>query len=153
MNAHPDDLTSICDWLHAWEQYIADVDVDGARVLFHEDVVGFGTKENLVVGLDELLLKQWAPTWQTIKDYGFDLDALRTIVSPDRLTSVAIVTWHSTGFDENGAPFERPGRATIALERAAVTAPWRCLHTHMTLKHGVPRFSQRPARRQVVTPA
>ena len=35
-------------------------------------------------------------------------------------------------FDAEGAPFPRPGRATVVLVREAPGAPWKGRHTHLS---------------------
>jgi ketosteroid isomerase-like protein len=54
--------------------------------------------------------------------------------------AVAIAPWTSTGFHEDGAPFDRPGRATIALARQP-DGRWLGVHSHMSLARGVPQDS------------
>ena len=48
----------------------------------------------------------------------------------------AAVPWTSTGFDENGTAFDRPGRATVTFRRDG--ARWLGVHTHFSLKPGTP---------------
>lgn len=48
--------------------------------------------------------------------------------------------WTSTGFHRDGAPFDRPGRATIALARQP-DGHWLGVHSHMSLRRGVPQES------------
>jgi hypothetical protein len=61
--------------------------------------------------------------------------------------AVAIVPWVSTGIGADGTRFDRPGRATIVLERDAITDPWVGTHTHFSLARGVPQntFGRREA--------
>jgi hypothetical protein len=66
---------------------------------------------------------------------------MQVVVSPDRLLAVAITGWDSTGIDEQGDRFERPGRATVVLRRASITDSWVGLHTHFSLGLGVPQKS------------
>ena len=55
------------------------------------------------------------------------------IPSADGNSATGIITWNSRGFDESGAPFPRPGRATIVLARADAAAPWKGMHTHFSV--------------------
>jgi ketosteroid isomerase-like protein len=48
--------------------------------------------------------------------------------------------WTSTGFYEDGMPFDRPGRATIVLARQP-DGRWLGVHSHMSLARGVPQDS------------
>ena len=77
-------------------------------------------------------------------DFRFNGDALQCLVSPDRIMACAAVTFSSTGFDQAGEPFDRPGRATIALNQAGPDAPWRATHIHFSLNMGVPQESFSP---------
>jgi hypothetical protein len=58
---------------------------------------------------------------------------------------VAMATWASTGYHEDGSTFDRPGRCTIVLRRNSVDAPWYGVHGHFSLKRGVPQQSFGPA--------
>jgi hypothetical protein len=48
--------------------------------------------------------------WPTIDHFRCRLDDMRTIVSADRLTAVGMIIFDSTGYNEDGAPYDRPGR-------------------------------------------
>jgi ketosteroid isomerase-like protein len=87
--------------------------------------------------------------WPRIEDFQFLVGLMKVVLSPDRLVATAAVPWDSTGFDEDGRTFPRPGRATIVLCRTDVAAPWRCIHTHFSLARGVPphTFGRRPTAR------
>jgi hypothetical protein len=52
-----------------------------------------------------------------------------------------LVTWTSTGFNDAGAAYERPGRTTALFVRDAVGDPWLAIHTHVSLFRGVPQKS------------
>ena len=86
-------------------------------------------------------------TWPAIEDFAFLSDDLHVRMSPDGLMAVAIVPWCSTGIDVEGNRFDRPGRATIVLERSATDRPWVGTHTHFSLARGVPQstFGRREA--------
>ena len=90
-------------------------------------------------GLDALEAGQWRSIWPTIKEFKFLTDNVDAIISEDRLMCYAAVLWSSVGVRENGEHYDRPGRATVALKRADVNAPWRGYHTH---------FSEFPQERQ-----
>ena len=62
------------------------------------------------------------------------------MASPDALMAVAIAPWSSTGFHQDGTPFDRPGRATIVLARQP-DGRWLGVHSHMSLARGVPQDS------------
>ncbi len=138
---NPADQRAILDWLGTWGGYVANRDFASARDLFAPDVIGFGTYSDFVVGLENLEREQWRKVWPMIADFRFDLESAWTETSPDRLTAVLATRWFSTGFDEHGERFERPGRCTVTLRRAAVDEQWRGTHTHFSLDRGVPSQS------------
>lgn len=129
----PADKSSIRQWYDEWSACVADLDFARARDLFAEDVLGFGTFMDFVEGLDALEVNQWRAIWPTIKDFRFKTESLRVSVSPDRKHAVAMLPWESTGFDANGVPYDRPGRATAVLVRGSVEQPWQGIHTHFSL--------------------
>ncbi len=133
LSASPADHAAIGDWFAAWGGFVAAVDFTGARALFDPRVIGFGTFADTVAGLDSLEHEQWRSIWPTIRDFRFVPESLQCATSPDRLLAFAAITWRSTGFDNAGNPFDRPGRATVALARADRHAPWRGVHTHFSL--------------------
>ena len=135
------DTAAIRDWFATWGGFVAAVDFESARPLFDPAVIGFGTFMDTVTGLDNLEQRQWRSIWPTIRDFRFNLDSLKCVVSEDRLLAVAAITWSSTGIGEDGTPFDRPGRATVGLVRAAPDAPWRGMHTHFSLNPGTPQTS------------
>ena len=135
------DVQAIADWFSTWDKLVDGVDFVPARELFDGDVIGFGTRMDTVKGLERLEQDQWRRVWPTIDGFRFDLDTLECIISPDRLQGVGIVVWHSTGYEENGEPFDRPGRATVIFRRDAIGDPWKGIHTHISLNPGTPQRS------------
>ena len=136
----PDEL-SVQQWIDAWGAEVAAVRLTNARSRFSDDVVAFGTFADVVVGLDSLFRDQWSQVWPKIEDFVFLTDEMQTLVSPDRLMAVAVVGWSSTGIDEHGERFPRPGRATVVLSRPTVDADWSGVHTNFSLGRGVPQAS------------
>lgn len=126
-----DDKSSIRDWFAQWSGFVAAVDFDSARALFLPTVIGFGTYKDAVHGLDRLEAEQWRSIWPTIRDFSFDLDSLEVLMSPDGQQGVALIGWDSTGIDEDGQPYPRPGRATVVLNR--VGDAWLGAHTHLSV--------------------
>ena len=131
----------LCRWFDTWAGHVRDRDFETARNLFHPEVVGFGTHMLIVEGLDHLETEQWRNVWPTIENFHFLTDQLRAGTSNDGLLAWAVVPWHSTGFTENGAAFERPGRATVLFSRDHWDEPWRAIHTHISLAPGTPQRS------------
>jgi ketosteroid isomerase-like protein len=141
-NATREDQVAIKDWFDQWGAMVATRRFDDARALFHPDAIGFGTWMDLVEGLDQLEGKQWRSIWGTIKDFHHQTDVhLKVIVSPDRLMANGLVTWTSTGFNEDGSAYERPGRTTGTFVRAALGNTWLAIHTHVSLFRSVPQKS------------
>jgi ketosteroid isomerase-like protein len=129
---------SVVEWVAEWGAEVAAADVRAGRRRFDEDLVAFGTYADVVVGRDAVEAAQWMQIWPAIEDFEFLLEDLRVRLSRDGLMSVAIVPWISTGIDADGKRFDRPGRATIVLERDAIGEPWLGTHTHFSLARGVP---------------
>jgi len=139
--------SSVVAWIAAWGSEVAAADIRSGRERFDDDLVAFGTHADVVVGRRAVEAGQWSQIWPAIEDFEFLLDDLRVRMSADRLMAVAIVPWSSTGIDANGDRFDRPGRATIVLERNAIGDPWVGTHTHFSLARGVPQttFGRREA--------
>ena len=129
----PNLVASVRDWVAAWGTEVAAVDMTTARDRFAADVVAFGTYAEAVRGLDRLEAEQWRNVWPTISGFAFRVDELIVIASADGTQAVAVVPWDSVGIDADGSRFDRPGRATIVLERRSASEPWRGVHTHFSL--------------------
>jgi ketosteroid isomerase-like protein len=126
-------VASVRDWVAAWGTEVAAVDMTSARDRFADHVVAFGTYAEAVRGLDRLEAEQWRNVWPTIAGFAFRVDELIVIASADGTQAVAVVPWDSVGIDADGTRFDRPGRATIVLERASASEPWAGVHTHFSL--------------------
>jgi hypothetical protein len=74
------------------------------------------------------------------------MDDIRALVSPDRLFAIGVGVFDSTGYHEDGLPYERPGRTTVALSRRRIGEDWVADHTHMSLFRDVPSrsFGKKP---------
>ena len=72
--------------------------------------------------------------------------AARVLVSADNTMATVVVPWTSTGYHQDGATFDRPGRATMVFGKQNGT--WLCTHSHMSLNRGVPQqsFANRPVK-------
>jgi len=136
-----DDLPALRHWFDRWGSLVAAVDFETARDLFRDDVVGFGTHMDLVQGIVALETQQWRRVWPTIKDFRFHSETMEARVSPDRLMAVGLCVWSSTGFHEDGSPFDRPGRASVVFRRDDINLPWLANHTHISLNPGTPQKS------------
>lgn len=99
------------------------MDFDTASTMFDPAVVGFGTRAEVAVGLDELRTQQWGHVWPAITNFAFDVDGATTQVSDDGSQGVIWATWSSEG---------RRGRATVVLVRRQDA--WLGVHTHFSLR-------------------
>lgn len=128
------------DWLERFAACVREVDYATARPFWHSDVVIFGTYQELVKSLATWTDLQWENVWPRTAEFRFDLANTMVMASPNGAMAVAIAPWTSTGFHEDGAPFDRPGRATIVLARQP-DGRWLGVHSHMSLARGVPQDS------------
>lgn len=132
-----DPLPAVEEWFSRLSRYCANVDYQAARAIFADDVVSFGTKAEVVTGLDRLVAEQWRGIWPNISDFRIDLGSVRGSGAGNLAWGVAV--WTSTGYDQQHQPFNRPGRATIVLERRGPDRAWQCVHSHFSLNPGTPQ--------------
>lgn len=139
------DRESVKQWFDGWGGEVDAVDFETARARFHDAVIGFGTWMDMVEGRERLEAEQWRSIWPTIRDFHHCTeDSLKVTVSADRRLAVGLVIWTSSGFDEDGRTYDRPGRTTAVLVREDPQAPWQAIHTHVSLYRGVPQKSHGP---------
>ncbi|HUN50294.1 MAG TPA: nuclear transport factor 2 family protein [Candidatus Sulfotelmatobacter sp.] len=140
MAAHPDDIARIRRWFERLAHHVGEVDFAGARPLFADDLVAFGTVAEFVTGRAAVEQAQWRNVWPHIDGFCWRPD-IRAIVAADRLSATGMAVFDSTGYGAEGRAYARPGRATVAFRRAGVDADWLAQHTHMSLFPGVPTRS------------
>ena len=133
-----EDLAAVRAWFDTLGKHCRAVDYEGARPIFADDMIAFGTFTDFMHGRDLAEQKQWRNVWGTIRNFRVDLDKVEAIVSADRLTAVGIGVWTSEGFHPNGDPFERGGRATVVMGRKKPGDSFVATHTHLSLKRGTP---------------
>ena len=133
-----DDLAAVRAWFETLARHCRAVDYEGARAIFAEDMVAFGTFTAFMQGRDLAEHKQWRNVWGTIRNFRVTLDTVEAIVSADRLTAIGLGVWSSDGFYPNGDHFDRGGRATVGLGRKKVGDPFVATHTHLSLNRGTP---------------
>ncbi len=126
-------------WLETFSSYVRDVDYASARPLFHPRILAFGTHQDVLPSLDAWVNTQWDNVWPKTDDFRFDLDATHVLASADGTMAVVIAPWTSTGFDPDGKPFDRPGRATMIFNK--IDGAWIGVHSHLSLNRGVPQSS------------
>ena len=136
-----DDLAKVRAWFDTLSTHCRAVDYEGARPIFAEDMIAFGTFTDFMHGRDLAEQKQWRNVWGTIRNFRVDLDKVEANVSADRLTAVGIGVWTSDGFHPNGDPFERGGRATVVMGRNKPGDSFVATHTHLSLNRGTPERS------------
>jgi ketosteroid isomerase-like protein len=132
MSGSPTVHEEVTGWFRHLERCVRAVDFEGARPIFVDEAVGFGTFGAMLDGLDALVAGQWQQIWPNIEGFTFDLETLRFGTGGGLVW--AICRWDSIGRDASGATFDRPGRATVILERR--DGALKALHTHFSL---VPR--------------
>lgn len=140
--AQPDDIAGVTAWFDTLATHVRDVDFAGARPIFSPDMIAFGTFTDFMTGREAAEQQQWRNVWQHIDNFRFRPD-IRAIVSPDRLQAVGMAIFDSTGYRQDGTPYDRPGRATVVLVRADIASPWLAQHTHLSLFRDVPTRSFR----------
>ena len=143
--------TFVC-WLETFSGYVRDVDYAAARPLFHPDALAFGTHRDIISGLAAWQSTQWDNVWPKTSDFRFDTAITRVLVSSDETMATVIAPWTSTGYSQDGTPFDRPGRATMIFQK--VDGAWLCTHSHMSLNRGVPQqsFANRPVKSKLAKP-
>jgi hypothetical protein len=144
----PDDAAGVTAWFETLAAHVREVDFAGARAIFAPGMIAFGTFTDFMTGRDAAELRQWRNVWPHIDGFGWRPD-IKAIVSPDRLQAVGMGVFDSTGYRQDGTPYDRPGRATVVLVRPRTDAPWLAQHTHLSLFRDVPTrsFKNKPEKR------
>ena len=147
---NPDDAATVRAWFHRLAGHVQAVDFAGARSIFAPDMIAFGTFSDFMTGRDAAERHQWRNVWHHIDGFRWRPD-IRVIVSPDRLQAVGMGVFDSTGYQQDGTAYDRPGRATIVFIRPDASAAWVAQHTHMSLFRDVPTrsFGNKPEQRAV----
>jgi len=134
----PDDRAAVRIWFDSLATHCRAIDYEGARPIFADDLIAFGTFTDFMKGRELTEKQQWRNVWGTIRNFRFNLDTVEAIVSADRLTAIGMAVWSSDGFYPNGDRFDRGGRATVGLGRQKVSDPFVATHTHLSLNRGTP---------------
>ena len=122
---HPE----IHEWLRWFAEVVRSRDLEAAKVRFRDDCLAFGTLVTQARGKEALAENQWAPIWNTTRDFDFDYSTLE--VMREGNLAVAALLWSS--HDCQGAEPHplREGRATVVLRQTA--DGWVAVHTHFSL--------------------
>jgi hypothetical protein len=100
---HADDMRLIRDWFTRLSRHVQAIDYEGARPIFAEDMIAFGTFTDFMHGRDLAEREQWRNVWGSIRNFRWR-DNIEGIVSADRLTAVGMGI-----FDSDGLPRPRHG--------------------------------------------
>ena len=122
-------------WLKKWERLINATDFAGARPLFSEQVVSFGTFAEILNGLDELESEQWRVIWPTIADFTFQEPKIFCFDDASGIAGI-IALWRSKCRRKDGGWYLRKGRATLILKQER--GELRCIHSHLSMEPGIP---------------
>lgn len=133
----------IANWLEVFTKCVQQQDYDAGRKLFLSDIVCFGSHADILIGIDELVERQWKKIWPHITGFQYELDRLVCKFSDDFSAACAVVPWVSTGYFESGAAYDRPGRVSIFFVRPPAQRGWLASHTHHSLNPGIPQHSIR----------
>ena len=148
---HPeeDDVVGVRRWFQRLQMCVQMIDFVGARPLFAEDVVTFGTFSAFTLGREATETEQWRHVWSRIDGFRWRLEDLRVIISGDRHTAVGMALFESVGYTEDGTSYDRPGRCTVVLGRATIEQDWVAQHIHASLFQGIPArsFGTKPEHR------
>jgi len=115
-------------WLRSFSRAVREVDYATGRSMFAEDVVSFGSINEMLDGLDELESRQWRNVWGVTRGFEFDYSSIRICADGDQAWAVAL--WSSQGRNHKGW-FNRQGRSTFIFERR--DGRWVAVHTHFSL--------------------
>lgn len=124
-----DPIAPLRDWLREWQARVRAGDFAGGRALCAPELLAFGTRAEIVEGVDQVMERQWRHVWPRIRDFSVRLDEARGEVDGDRGWVAA--QWDSLGVRTDGTTFPRAGRLTVLFERR--DGRWVATHTHFSL--------------------
>ena len=117
------DELSLKEWVDRFSGHVANLRYDDAAAMMDPAVNSFSSWTDVVVGVEHFVNGQWRNVWPTMTDFVLLTDKMRCRTSPDRLMATVMVTWTSTGYAEDGTPFDRPGRCSFVLLRDSLDGP------------------------------
>src|SRR5262249_56694206 len=97
-----EDLAAVRAWFDTLGKHCRAVDYEGARPIFADDMIAFGTFTDFMHGRELAEQRQWRNVWGTIRNFRYDSEKIEAIVSADRLTALGLGVWHSAGFYPHG---------------------------------------------------
>src|SRR5215468_9012886 len=86
------------DWLARFAVCVREVDYTGAYPFWHDDIVIFGTYQELVRSRRAWTETQWDNVWPRTADFDFDLANTLVLASPDGALAIVVAPWAGTGF-------------------------------------------------------
>lgn len=114
-------------WLAEMQACVRQQDYVRCRAIFADDVVGFGTKAAIAVGLEALERDQWRHIWGKIRNFTFVTDEMQCAIYGDEGLWLGC-PWTSEAPGPDGSWQVRPGRITAVLEKR--DGRWLAVHTH-----------------------
>ncbi len=127
-----DPLAPLRAWLLTWQARVRAGDLAGGRELCAPELLAFGTRAEMVEGVDAVMNAQWRHVWPRIREFTVDAIGARGAVEGDR--GWVATRWDSQVSRPDGSSFPRPGRLTILFERR--DGRWLATHTHFSLTPG-----------------
>ena len=115
------------DWLRRFEATVRARDFDTGRMLFAPEAVAFGTRAEMVRGLDGIVAEQWLHVWPNIHDFRLG----EAVVHAAGGHAWVALPWQTTRPGHQGTGAARRGRGTFVLERRH--DGWRAVHSHFSL--------------------
>ncbi len=144
VGATAEDVASLRAWVDRFSGHVANLRYEEAAAMMDPEVNSFSTWTDIVVGVNHFVNSQWRNVWPTMTGFRLLTEAMRCRVSGDRLMAAVMVTWESTGYTQEGEPFNRPGRCSFVLTRDTTADSWRGVQGHFSLMRGVPQQSFGP---------
>ena len=121
-------VQEIQEWLRNFARAVREVDYATGRTMFADDVVSFGSINEMLEGLDELESRQWRNVWGVTRGFDFDYSSIRCRADGEQAWAVGL--WSSQGRNHKGW-FNRQGRSTFIFERR--DGRWVAVHTHFSM--------------------
>ncbi len=138
-------LYEIKQWLTDFAHCVRTQDFESGRSMFCKDIYCFGSKADILIGIDDLVQRQWKEIWPNISGFRFLMDQFHCEMNQEKNLACILVPWVSTGYTSDGTAYHRPGRVTIILIYDPHQQSWLAKHTHYSLFHGTPTETIRPA--------
>lgn len=121
-------------WFDEFAACVRHRDLESGRRLFDPNCSSFGTRAERLRDLDDLVSRQWSPTWTTTRGFAAVPGTLTAQMADDGSMVVLTSQWESDGVRPDGSTFDRRGRCTIVLRKDDGSAHgFVALHTHFSL--------------------